>query len=103
MTLTRFGFPDAQQAALENLARSGEALALSDADETLREAIRAALVRLARACPTVAPATRSARNALEADEPKVVEWWEPELELSEAPEPPSRSIVARIMRDLHAS
>jgi hypothetical protein len=103
VTLTQFGFPDAQAAALESVARSGEAVALAGADESLRDAIRATLVRLARACPTVAPATRSAREALDADEPKAVEWWEPDVQIAQSIEPPSRGIVARIMRDLHGS
>jgi hypothetical protein len=102
ISLTRFGFPDAHAAALEQLARSGEAVALGDADDALREAIRAVLVRLGRACPAVAPATRSAGAALDADEPKAAEWWEPDLELDEPVELPSRGVVARIMRDLRA-
>ncbi len=101
--LTRFGFPEGQAAAVNAVAHSGESLLLTDADEVLRDAVRATLIRLARTCPDVVPATRTAWAALDADEPKT-DWWELDLgEPDDAPEPAVPGIVARIMRDLHAS
>ena len=99
--LARFGFPEAQEAALREVARSGEAVALTDADEGLRDAVRSTLLRLARICPGVAPETRTARAALEVDEPDT-EWWEPDLGEPHVTEQPRPGIVARIMRDLRA-
>jgi hypothetical protein len=104
--LERFAFPRAQETALLSVIRSAEALAVSDVDEDLREAVRIVLAKLAFTCPIVAGRANATTALLRrADQPRR-DWWEPDLG---PPRPASvwaraeGSIVTRILRDLRAA
>ncbi|MGZ8693934.1 MAG: nSTAND3 domain-containing NTPase [Gaiellaceae bacterium] len=101
--LQRFGFPDGQGPAARNLARSGRQLALEPIDDLLREHLSRTLSRLSRACPSAGQEAHVARSEIGEAGPWV-DWWEPDLgEPDAAAEESLPSIVARIMRDLHAN
>jgi conflict system STAND superfamily ATPase len=98
--LMRFGFPAAQEAALERVART--ALTFAGDDESHRELARRTLVKMLRYCPEAHRALQMVEHSEPTSE---VDWWEPAALAAPAtaPEAGAEPIVARIMRDLRNS